>query len=73
MKLPIKHHKGFDALRELWLDITYKPKIVQLPEPKPSDWTRAIKLLNHIHGCRCSTCRLAAGLGRAIRDQKGLA
>lgn len=40
--------------------------------PKPSDWRRANRLLDHPLACRCSTCRLAADLGRVIRDQEHL-
>ena len=41
--------------------------------PHASDWHRANALVHRADpdfaGCRCSTCRLAADLGRIIRDQ----
>lgn len=40
--------------------------------PRSGDWRRANRLFEHPTGCRCSTCRLAADLGRAVRDQEKL-
>jgi hypothetical protein len=37
--------------------------------PRPADWLRANRLFGHPRGCRCSTCCLAADLGRVVRDQ----
>lgn len=37
--------------------------------PKPKDYRHANALLEHLAGCRCSTCKLVADLRRMIRDQ----
>ncbi len=55
-----------------------KPPVLLLYEqvdrsPTVHDWRRANDLFEHPHGCDCSTCSLVAKLGRAIRDQEGLA
>lgn len=40
--------------------------------PTADDWRRANRLLDHAPRCRCSTCRLAADLGRLVREQENL-
>jgi hypothetical protein len=38
--------------------------------PEREDWRRANRLFDHVRGCRCSTCKLAADLGRVVRGQR---
>ncbi len=52
------------------LDLT----CAQIVRPRADDWRRANALVHRADpdfaGCRCSTCRLAADLGRVVRDQE---
>jgi hypothetical protein len=64
----IAAHWGLERARPVRRPADVDPTLLTA-KPEKRDWATAACLLDHPSGCRCSTCDLAARLGRIIRSQ----